>query len=398
MAQQRVSGVDAATLAELLAAQPPDALQELLQLIVETAIQAQFDERIGAAPFERSDERRNLRNGYRGRRFDTRLGTLELTIPRPREGGFVPSLLEQRKRSERALVAAVLEAFVTGVSTRKVERLMESLGVRSLSKSQVSVLCAELDEKAKIFRERPLTAAYPYLMLDALYEKVRVDGKVISQAVVIAYAVSQAGFREVIGVDVVDAENRESWTHFLRSLVARGLHGVSLVTSDAHEGLKAAIATVLTGAVWQRCRVHLLRNILAHVPQARKAEIAAAFREIFAHGEADAAKTQARAMILRYGKACAKAMAILEAGIEDALSYLAFPAAHQRKLWSTNPVEHLNSLIRRRTRSVGIFPTVASALRLISMLLIEQTEEWTTERRYLSEESMHELFKTTRMD
>jgi len=394
MAQERVGGIEAATLVELVAAQSPDTLRELLHLVVDAAIQAEFEQHVGAAPFERSEQRRVQRNGYRDRRLDTRLGTLQLSIPRPREGGFVPTLLEHRKRSERALVAAVLEACVNGLSTRKVERVLRELGVQSMSKSQVSALCSELDEKVKAFRTRPLTVAYPYLMLDALYEKVRVDNKVISQAVVVAYAINELGVRDVIGIDVVETESRESWTHFLRSLVARGLHGVKLVVSDAHEGLKAAIATVLNGAVWQRCRVHLLRNILAHVPQARKAEIAIAFREIFAHTNLPAAQAQARSAIVRYGKSCAKAMAILEAGIADALSFLAFPAAHHRRLWSTNPIEHLNAEIRRRTRCVGVFPNVASAVRLITMILIEQTEEWTTERRYMSTESMQTLQPT----
>ena len=233
-------------------------------------------------------------------------------------------------------------------------------------------------------------------MLDALYEKVRIDGKVISQAVVIAYGINQQGLREVIGVDVMETENRESWTHFLRGLVARGLHGVTLVVSDAHEGLKAAIATVLTGASWQRCRVHFMRNVLAHVPQARKREIVAAIRACFEQVDAEAAKAQARAIVERYRKVCGKAMEIFAAGIDDALSFFAFPQEHHRRLWSTNPVEHLNREIRRRTRSVGIFPTHGSAIRLITMILIEQTEEWATERRYLSEESMQRVLKPTR--
>jgi len=291
----------------------------------------------------------------------------------------------------------VLEAVINGVSNRKIERLLAELGVRGMSKSQVSVLCKELDDKAKAFRERPLTEAYPYLMLDALYEKVRIDGKVLSQAVVIAYAVNDQGFREVIGVDVVEAESRESWTQFLRSLVARGLHGVKLVVSDAHQGLKAAIASILTGAAWQRCRVHLFRNVLAHVNQSRKAEIAAAMRGCFEQPDAAAAKATALTIIARYRKACAKAMEIFEAGIDDALSFMPFPIEHHRKLWSTNPIEHLNREIRRRTRSVGIFPNHASALRLITMILIEQTEDWAVERRYVSEESMQKLV-TTRTD
>jgi transposase-like protein len=394
MAQERVSGISAADLVTLLSEQPEDTLKELLQLVAQAATQAQFDEQIGAAPFERSEGRRGWRNGSRNRRFDTRLGSLQLEIPRPRDGGFQPSFLEHRKRSERALVSTVLEAVINGVSTRKIERLLGELGVRSMSKSQVSSLCSELDDKVKAFRERPLTLAYPYLMLDALYEKARIDGKVIAQAVVVAYAVSELGFREVIGVDVVETESRESWTHFLRGLMARGLHGVKLVVSDAHQGLKAAIGAVLSGAAWQRCRVHLMRNVLAHVPQSRKAEIAAAVRGCFEQPDAAAATRQAQLIVERYRKSCSKAMEILAAGIDDALSFFAFPLEHHRRLWSTNPVEHLNREIRRRTRCVGIFPNAASALRLITMILIEQTEEWTTERRYLSEDSMQQLVRT----
>lgn len=395
MASDSIRGISGADLVALLAEQPADSLKELLELVLERATLAQFDEQIGAAPFERGGQRRGWRNGSRERRFDTRLGTIDLTIPRPRDGGFTPSFLEHRKRSERALVSTVLEAVIGGVSNRKIERLLSELGVRSMSKSQVSVLCAELDEKAKAFRERPLTVAYPYLMLDALYEKVRIDGKVISQAVVIAYAVNAQGLREVIGVDVVETESRESWVQFLRSLVARGLHGVQLVVSDAHQGLKAAIASILTGAAWQRCRVHLFRNVLAHVAQSRKAELAAAMRGCFEQPDAAAAKATALSIVARYRKSCAKAMELFETGIEDALSFMAFPVEHHRKLWSTNPIEHLNREIRRRTRSIGIFPNHASALRLITMILIEQTEDWAVERRYMSEESMHKLVATT---
>jgi len=394
MATESVRGMSPADLVALLSEQSGDTLKDLLQLILEHATQAQFDEQIGASPFERSAQRRGWRNGSRERRFDTRLGSLDMAIPRPREGGFTPSFLEHRKRSERALVSAVLEAVINGVSNRKVERLLSELGVRSMSKSQVSVLCKELDEKAAAFRQRRLTGAYPYLMLDALYEKVRIDGKVISQAVVIAYAVNEQGIREVIGVDVVETESRESWTEFLRGLVGRELRGVKLVVSDAHSGLKSAIAAVLTGAAWQRCRVHLFRNVLAHVSHSRKAEIAAAMRGCFEQPDAAAAKATAQIIVARYRKACTKAMEIFESGIDDALSFMGFPGEHHVKLWSTNPIEHLNREIRRRTRSVGIFPNRESALRLITMILIEQMEDWATERRYVSEESMQRLRTT----
>lgn len=309
-----------------------------------------------------------------------------------RAGGYVPSFLERRSRSERALVAVVQEAVLAGVSTRKVTKLFRALGIESISKSQASELCAELDAKANAFRTRPLTKRYPYLMLDALYEKVRLESAVVSQAVVVAYGVGEDGIREVLGVDVVQSESLESWTTFLRSLTDRGLHGVKLVVSDAHGGLKAAIAATLGGAAWQRCKVHFMRNVLAHVSQQRKALIGAELSGIFAQPTREQAERQAAAVVATHRKTSQRAMQILEDGIADALNYLAFPPPHWRKLASTNPIEHLNRDIRRRTRLVGIFPTVASALRLITLVLVEQTEDWQTERRYMSLDSLAPLY------
>jgi len=311
-------------------------------------------------------------------------------VPRRRlQSNFVPPLLEHRKRSERALVAAVQEMFISGVSTRKIEKVLRELGVAQMSKSQVSVLCAELDVQVAAFRERRLEARYPYVMLDALYVSVREDGRVAKQAVVIAYGVNESGTREVIGIDVVQTESRESWLDFLRSLVARGLHGVLLAVSDAHQGLRAAITAVFgSTALWQRCRVHFLRNVMAHVAQHRKLEIAEAFRSILSQSTADEARARAVTVIEQFAKTSPKAMEILATGLDDVLAFYAFPQVHRRKVWSSNPIEHLNGTLRKRTNVVGVFPNRDSAIRLISMVLIEQTEDWITERCYMSEESM----------
>jgi putative transposase len=366
--------------AELLASKDQDMLKEMLSLVYDAAIRAQFDEHIGAEPHERTDERRDLRNGSRTRGFNTRAGSLDLEIPRARNSSFRPTVIDQFRRSERALVSVIQEAFVAGISTRKMEGVLAQMGVERLAKSQISALCTELDAKAEAFRHRALSEPYPYLWLDALYEKVRIDGTVVSNAVVIAYGVTARGFRDVIAIDVVDTESKESWTTFLRGVRKRGLSGTKLVISDAHEGLKAAIATVMQGASWQRCTVHFYRNILAHVPQARKLEVAAALRTIFAQVSPEAAQRAASEFRALFGKTLTKAI--------DALAFISFPLEHHRKIATTNPIEHLNKEIRRRTRSIGIFPSRESALRIVTMILIEQSEEWMVERRYMSPESL----------
>ncbi len=377
-----------AALVELLGTKDMDFLRGMLSLVYDTAIQAQFDGHIGADPHERTEQRRDQRNGTRMRGLNTRAGTLDLSIPRARNSNFKPTVIEHFKRSERALVSVIQEAFVGGISTRKMEDVLAAMGVERLAKSQISELCAELDARAEEFRTRPLTEKYPYLWLDALYEKARVDGRIVSNAVVIAYGVTASGFRDVIGIDVVDAESKESWTQLLRSLRKRGLSGVKLVISDAHEGLKGAIAAVMTGAAWQRCQVHFYRNILAHVPQSRKLEVAAAIKAVFSQVSVESAQRAIADVRTRFADSLTKAMAIFDAGIADALSFLAFPLEHHRKIRSNNPVEHFNKEIRRRTRSIGIFPSVESTLRLVTMILIEQSEAWMTERRYMSPESL----------
>jgi transposase-like protein len=374
--------------AELLGSKDIDVLREMLGLVYDAAIQAQFDDHVGAAPHERTDARRDVRNGSRTRGLNTRAGSLDLEIPRARNSNFLPTVIDHFRRSERALVSVIQEAFVGGISTRKMQDVLVAMGVDRLAKSQVSALCVELDAKAEEFRHRALTEAYPYLWLDALYEKVRIGDIVTSNAVVIAYGVTASGFRDVVAIDVVDTESKESWTTFLRDLRKRGLSGTKLVVSDAHEGLKAAIATVFQGAAWQRCKVHFFRNILAHVPQSRKIEVAAGLRTVFAQVSLEAAQRAAGEFRTLFGKTLTKAIAIFDVGLADALAFLRFPLEHHRKIATTNPIEHLNREIRRRTRSIGIFPSRESALRLVTMILIEQSEDWMVERRYMTPESL----------
>ena len=375
-------------LAELLNNKDIDVLREMLATVYDAAIKAQFEQHIGVGHYERSDERQDRRNGTRTRGLNTRAGSIELEIPRSRETPFRPTVIEQLRRSERALVSVIQEAFIGGISTRKMEDVLAAMGVEQLSKSQISALCQELDATATAFRTRELTQAYPYVWFDALYEKLRIDDRVVSNAVVIAYGVGADGHRDVIGIDVVDTENKESWTAFLRGLKKRRLSGAKLAISDAHEGVKAAIATVLQGASWQRCTVHFGRNILAHVPQNHKLEVAGSLRSVFTQVSQVNADRAAQDFRERYGGTLKKAVEIFDSGITDALAFLAFPIEHHRKIATTNPIEHLNREIRRRTRSIGIFPSEASALRIITMILIEQREDWMTERRYMSPESL----------
>lgn len=375
-------------LVDMLGSKDVDVLKEMLQLVYSAAIQAQFDEHIGADRHERSAERTDQRNGSRTRGLNTRAGTIDLEIPRARNSTFQPSIIERFKRSERALIAVIQEAFVAGVSTRKMEGVLKAMGVERLAKSQVSELCEQLDAKAQAFRNRELTVAYPYVWFDALYEKVHQDDRVVSNAVVIAYGVKITGERDIIGIDVVDTESKESWTTFLRQLRKRGLTGTKLAISDAHEGVKAAIATVLQGCSWQRCKVHFYRNILAHVPQARKKDVASALRAVFAQVSKEAARRAAAEFESAFEKSLPKAVEIFKAGLNDALTFLAFPLEHHRKIASSNPIEHINREIRRRTRAIGIFPSVKSALRIVTMILIEQTEDWMVGRSYMSAESL----------
>jgi len=347
----------AAQLADkLMSQQHADVLLESVAWMAEQLMDAEVASKIGAELGERTPERVTHRNGYRARAWDTRVGEIELAIPRLRTGSYFPSFLEPRRRAEQALVAVVQEAYVNGVSTRKVDRLVEQMGLHGMSKDQVSRLCRGLDEQVRVFRERPLEGAYPYLWLDAKVERVRERGGVRHKALVIAYGVHQSGRREVIGVDVGEAETESFWRAFLRSLRERGLEGVKLCISDAHAGLKAAIAQVL-GCPWQRCTVHFLRDMLGHVSRARQPLVSGAIRGIFTATSAAEARARLGQVVEQLRPHAPKVARLLEDAEPDLLAFYGFPAEHWPKLRSTNPLERVNREIGRRTDVVGIFPT-----------------------------------------
>lgn len=372
--------------------QDVDVLREGVRVLSEALMELEVTQHVGAARHERTPERTGQRNGYRERQWDTRVGTIGIKVPRVRDGSYFPSLLEPRRRAERALVAVVQEAYVQGVSTRRVDELVQALGLQGISKSQVSVLCADLDAEVERFRARPLVDAYPYVWLDATFVKGRQHGRVVSLAVVIAIGLNATtGLREVLGIEVGPSEDGAFWLAFLRSLVARGLTGVQLVVSDAHEGLKTAIGAVLHGASWQRCRVHFVRNALALVPKAAAAMVAATIRTVFAQPDAASAREQWRRVADGFRRRYPKLADRLDAAEADVLAYLAFPPEHWRQIWSNNPLERLNREVKRRTDVVGIFPTEAAIVRLVGAVLVEQHEEWQVSRRYFSAESLAKL-------
>jgi transposase-like protein len=377
--------------AKLMSDEHADFIRESLRWVVEQLMEAEVSQLIGAGWGERTENRATHRNGYRARRWDTRAGELELQIPKLRRGSYFPSFLEPRRRSEQALLNVVQQAYVCGVSTRRVDQLVESLGLR-ISRSEVSRIARGLDEQVEAFRSRPLEGRYPYLWLDAKVEKVRDGGRVRRKCLVIAHGVHESGRREVIGLDVGECETEAFWREFLRSLVARGLVGVELAISDSHPGLKAAIAQVL-GCPWQRCTVHFLRDCLGHARREQQPMLAALIRPIFNQTGREAARDQLAAAIAALEGKLAKVAALLEAAEEDVLAFYAFPAGHWRKLRSTNPLERLNREIGRRTDVVGIFPDDAALIRLATMLCIEQNDEWLVGRRYLSAGSMEPLLE-----
>ena len=377
----------AAQLADkLLADEHADVLRESVAWMAAQLMESDVAARIGAELGERTPDRVTHRNGYRPRAWDTRVGDIELAIPKLRQGSYFPSFLKPRRRAEQALVAVVQEAYVNGVSTRKVDRLVEQMGVH-MSKDQVSRLCRGLDEQVTAFRERPLEGRYPYLWLDAKVERVREPGGVRHKALVIAYGVHHSGRREVIGLDVGEAETEAFWREFLRGLRARGLQGVRLCVSDAHQGLKSAIATVL-GCPWQRCTVHFLRDMLGHVAKTQQPMIAAAIRGIFQATSLAEARQRLAEVVDRLQPAAPKVAGLLEAAESELLAFYELPREHWSKLRSTNPLERVNREIGRRTDVVGIFPNDAALLRLAGALLIEQNDEWLIARRYLSQESL----------
>lgn len=393
--------IDQSALLELLevikAADVSDRIRTATETMYQALIDAELTAVIGAGPWERADGRVAQRNGSRPRTLTTPAGDLELRIPKLRSGTFFPSLLERRRRVDQALFAAIMQAYVEGVSTRKVDDLVKALGADSgISKSEVSRICADLDAEVGEFRDRSLAeTTFPYVFLDATYCKARVGRRIVSQAVVIAIGVRADGRREVLGFDVGDSEDGAFWTAFLRSLKARGLGGVKLVISDAHEGLKNAISSVLIGASWQRCRVHFLRNILAQVPKGSAEMVAAAFRTIFAQPDAEHVSEQYDQIATMLGRQFPKVEQMMINARDDVLAFTSFPPSHWRKVWSTNPLERLNKEVKRRTDVVGAFPNPAALLRLAGAVLVEAHDEWqVADRRYLSEGSMTLLATT----
>ncbi len=362
-----------------------DFLREGLRVLMQAVMEAEVLSKTGAERGERSPDRLTHRNGYRARPWDTRVGTLELQIPKVREGSYFPSLLEPRRRSERALLAVIQQAYVEGVSTRRVEDLIQALGCDGISKSQVSRICQELDGVVQSFLGRPLDCGpYRYLWLDALTQKVREDGRIVNVSVVVATAVNREGKREVLGIDVGTSEDGAFWLSFLRSLVARGLSGVQLVTSDAHQGLKDAIATVFAGASWQRCRTHFMTNLLSKIPRRAQPWVATMVRTIYQQPSPEEVHAQHHRMIGMLDERFPQAAALLEKAGPEILAFTAFPVAHWKQIWSNNPQERLNREIRRRTDVVGIFPNRAAVIRLIGAVLAEQHDEWQVGRRYLA--------------
>jgi transposase-like protein len=359
---------------EIMRSEHADVLRQSVALVVREIMEAEVAAQVGAELGERAPELRSTqRNGYRSRRWDTRVGEIELAIPKLRSGSYFPSFLEPRKRSEQALVAVVQEAYVNGVSTRKVDRLVEQLGLRGMSKDQVSRLCRGLDEQVRVFRERELEGAYPYLWLDAKVERVREPGGVRQKALVLAYGVHDTGRREVLGLDVGEAESEAFWREFLRCLRARGLQGVRLCVSDAHEGLRSAIGQVL-GCPWQRCTVHFTRDMLGHVAKAQQPLVSGAIRQLFHAADGDEARERLAQVVDQLAAPAPKVATLLEAAEDDLLAFYAFPREHWSKLRSTNPLERVNREIGRRSDVIGIFPNDAALIRLAGALLLEQND------------------------
>jgi len=368
-------------------------LQEGLKRLAQTFVELEAAHQIGANRYEHTPERRTYRNGHRERVWETRVGEIPLRIPKVRDGTYFPSLLEPRRRSEKALLAVVQQAYVEGVSTRRVDDLLQALGLTGIDKSRVSRICKELDEVVEPFRNRPLEGQYPFVWLDALYLKVRHNHRIVSQALVIATGVRESGEREVLGFALGASEEEAFWLDFLRSLMRRGLKGVQLVTSDAHEGLKGALGQVMAGVTWQRCRVHFMRNLLAHVPRGDKSMVAAALRTIFAQQDRQAAGVQLAEVVQAMQRRWPKAAELLAQAEDDILAYMAFPAELWTRIYSTNPLERLNKEVKRRTNVVGVFPDGGSVMRLVGAVLLEIADEWQVGRRYFSLDTMARLIE-----
>jgi transposase-like protein len=368
-----------------------DFLREMIGFAAQRLMDLEVEGLTGAGHGERSAERITHRNGYRERDWETRAGTVELRIPKLRKGSYYPGFLEPRRMAEKALTAVVQEAYVQGISTRSVDDLVKAMGMTGISKSQVSRLCVEIDGKINTFLNRPLEGEWPYIWLDATYLKQRQDGRIVSVAVVVATGVNTDGRREVLGMDVGASEAETFWTEFLRKLRRRGLKGVKLVVSDAHEGLKAAISKVLT-ATWQRCRVHFMRNVLAHAGKQGRRVVSAFIGTAFAQDDAEKARSQWRNVADQIRPKVPKLAGLMDDAETDVLAYMNFPVTHRTKLHSTNPIERLNGEIKRRTDVVGIFPNEAAIVRLVGAILLEQNDEWAVQRaRYMTLETMAPL-------
>jgi putative transposase len=367
----------------------PNFLKEIVQSALQRILEAEITEHVGAAPYERTDERRGRRNGYKPRTLRTRVGTLNLPVPQDREGTFSTQLFNRYQRNEKALVLALMEMYVEGVSTRKVKDITEELCGTSFSKSLVSRLAGELDSELERWRKRSLEEkGYPYLFVDARYEKARVDHRIVSEGVLIVYGVREDGYREILGVEVADTESEATYQELFRSLKARGLRGVQLVVSDDHPGLEAAIARHFQRASWQRCQFHYAKNLLELVGAKRRAELAEGLREVFACPTRETALKIAGELADRWRKSHKKVAEHLEEHIEECLACLAFPASHRKRIRTTNGLERLNQEIKRRTKVARIFPNREACLRLITALVVEQSEEWVSGRRYLNMEEL----------
>ena len=367
-----------------------ELLRDMIQYVAQRMMELDTEGLCAAAYGERSPERTNSRNGYRERLWQTRAGAVDLKIPKLRKGSYLPGFLEPRRAGEKALAAVIQEAYIQGVSTRSVDELVKAMGMSGISKSQVSRLCADIDERVNAFLSRPIEGDWPYLWIDATYMKVREAGRIVSVAVIIAVGVNTDGVREVLGMAVGPSEAEPFWTSFLRSLTRRGLRGVKLVIADSHEGLKAAAAKVLK-ATWQRCKVHFLRNALAHAGKGQRQMVLAMINTVFAQETLEAAIAQWRVVADQLRPKFPKLAAMLDKSEADVLAFMSFPKAHHKQIHSTNPLERLNAEIKRRTDVVGIFPNEAAITRLVGALLLEQSDEWSLQRRYMQLEGLQTL-------
>ena len=370
-----------------------DLLREMIGFASQRLMELEVGALTGAAYGEKNAERLAQRNGYRERDWQTRAGTVELRIPKLRKGSYFPGFLEPRRMAEKALTAVIQEAYIQGISTRSVDDLVQAMGGSGISRSQVSRLCEEIDERVHAFLDRPIEGDWPYLWVDATYVKTRQAGRIVSVAVIVAVGVNADGRREVLGMDIGPSEAETFWKDFLRKLARRGLRGVKLVISDSHEGIKAAVSKVLT-ATWQRCRVHFMRNVLAHAGKSGRRVVSAFIATAFAQNDAQAARTQWRHVADQLRSSAPKLAALMDQAEPDVLAYMSFPAAHRTKLHSTNPLERLNGEIKRRTEVVGIFPNEAAITRLVGAILLEQNDEWAVQRaRYMTRETMNEMLE-----